>query len=222
MSTLSHENNFLYLTVSLILLLLSSALLDSLPEGSSHLFLQAVVLVTFIVGYQSLKFGQVWRYFVGALVVLTIASSIFHEAGGDARYSDPVDLAIMLAFFVGAAYRSSLQVLFSGKVDGNIIAGSLAIFLLFGLIWSSAYLLILEFFPTAFTGMEAAPWVDNFSTATYFSYVTLTTLGYGDISPIEPFSRVIVYLESITGVFYMAIVVASLVGARTPQSQTND
>lgn len=65
--------------------------------------------------------------------------------------------------------------------------------------------------------MEAAPWVDNFSTVTYFSFVSLTTLGYGDISPAEPFSRVVVYLEAVIGVFYMAIVVASLIGAHKPQ-----
>nr|WP_269764034.1 potassium channel family protein [Shewanella benthica] len=47
----------------------------------------------------------------------------------------------------------------------------------------------------------------------YFSFVTLTTLGYGDISPISPFSQVLVYMEAIAGVFYMAIVVASLVSS---------
>jgi voltage-gated potassium channel len=222
MSTLSHENNFLYLTASLILLLMSSALLDSLPEDSSHLFLQALVMVTFVVGYLSLQFGKQWRRFIVVLIVLSVAANIFREAGGDDRYSGPVDLAIMLAFFVSAAYRSSLQVLLSGKIDGNIIAGSLAIFLLLGLIWSSIYLLILEFSPNAFTGMEAAPWETNFSTASYFSYVTLTTLGYGDISPAQSFSRVMVYLEAITGVFYMAIVVASLVGARATQPESHD
>jgi voltage-gated potassium channel len=222
MSTLNHENNFLYLTASLILLLMSSALLDSLPEGFSHLLLQALVMVTFVVGYLSLQFGKQWRRFIVVLIVLSVAANIFREAGGDDRYSGPVDLAIMMAFFVSAAYRSSLQVLLSGKIDGNIIAGSLAIFLLLGLIWSSIYLLILEFSPNAFTGMEAAPWETNFSTASYFSYVTLTTLGYGDISPAQSFSRVMVYLEAITGVFYMAIVVASLVGARATQPESHD
>jgi voltage-gated potassium channel len=56
-------------------------------------------------------------------------------------------------------------------------------------------------------------WADNFPISTYFSYVTLTTLGYGDISPAAPVSRVLVYLEAISGTFYMAVVVASLVSA---------
>ncbi|MEH6590987.1 MAG: potassium channel family protein [Halioglobus sp.] len=220
MSTVNHQNNFHYLTASLILLLMSAALLDSLPDESGHLFLQAAVLITFGVSYKSLDFGTQWRRFVAVLAVLIVVSSIIHEFGSDHRASEVLDLSIMLTFFVGAAYRSSLQVLFSGKVDGNIISGSMAIYLLLGLIWSSIYLLILEFSPNAFNGMAAAPWVDNFSTVTYFSFVSLTTLGYGDISPAEPFSRVVVYLEAIIGVFYMAIVVASLIGAH--KSQPND
>ena len=48
---------------------------------------------------------------------------------------------------------------------------------------------------------------------TYFSFVTLTTLGYGDISPATPIAEVLVILEAVTGMFYFAIVVASLIGA---------
>ncbi len=75
------------------------------------------------------------------------------------------------------------------------------------------YLLALELSPGAFNGMIKQDWADNFPISTYFSYVTLTTLGYGDISPAAPVSRVLVYLEAISGTFYMAVVVASLVSA---------
>ena len=47
-----------------------------------------------------------------------------------------------------------------------------------------------------------------------YSFVTLTTLGYGDISPVLPLARFLVYMEAIVGVFYMAILVASLIGVR--------
>ncbi|MCV5231345.1 potassium channel family protein, partial [Escherichia coli] len=87
------------------------------------------------------------------------------------------------------------------------------LFLLLGLMWAIAYLILLEFSPEAFTGMEAISWGQNFSNAAYFSFVTLTTLGYGDISPLTPLAPVAVYLEAITGVFYMAIVGSSLVSS---------
>ena len=213
MNTVTEQNNFIYLTGSLVILLLSSALFDSLPKGFTHLTLQGIVVFTFAVGYQSLNFGRVWRRFVGTLVVLLILSSVLRELT-EWRLLGLLNLTLMLLFFVGAAYRSALQVLFSGRIDRNIIVGSMAIFLLLGLIWAILYLIVLEFSPTAFNGIVARGWVENFPVASYFSYVTLTTLGYGDISPAEPVGRVLVYLEAITGAFYMAVVVASLVGAR--------
>jgi voltage-gated potassium channel len=214
MSTLNENNNFIYLTASLVALLLFSALIDTLPQSSSHLILEAAVVATFAVGYLSLSFGLAWNRFVRFLLIALVASSVLHELGLWA-YASFMNLLLMFLFFAGAAYHSSLQVLFSGRVDSNIIVGSIAIFLLLGLIWATLYLIAMEFSSGAFNGMPAKNWVENFPVACYFSFVTLTTLGYGEISPAQPFSRVLVYLEAITGVFYMTVVVASLVGART-------
>ncbi|MEH6583134.1 MAG: ion channel [Halioglobus sp.] len=218
MKTVTTENNFTYLTGSLIVLLFSSAVIDSLPEDVTHLSLQAIVVLTFVIAYQSLNFGRVWRQFVAMLVALLILASIARELS-DSRVISFLELVVMLLFFVGAAYRSSRQVLFSGGVDRNIIVGSIAIYLLLGLIWAMLYLMALELSATAFSGIAGQDWVENFPAASYFSYVTLTTLGYGEISPAEPLSRVLVYLQAITGTFYMAIVVASLVGAQKNNSK---
>ena len=84
-----------------------------------------------------------------------------------------------------------------------------------GLIWALLYLFIAQTIPDAFNGLEQLIWYDNFADVAYFSFVTLTTLGYGDISPIIPIARFLVYMEAIVGVFYMAILVASLIGIRT-------
>ena len=213
MKAVTESNNFTYLIVSLVGLLLSSALIDTVPGYATHLFLQGIVFLTFAIGYRSLNFGPVWRRFVGVLLLLLILSNLAHEFT-NWSYSGVLGLLVMMIYFMGAAYRSAKQVLFSSRVDQNIIIGSMAIFLLLGLIWATLYLVVLEFSATAFNGLPAGDWVDNFPNACYFSYVTLTTLGYGDISPAEPVSRVLVYFEAITGAFYMAIVVASLVGAR--------
>ena len=55
----------------------------------------------------------------------------------------------------------------------------------------------------------------------YFSFVTLSTLGYGDISPASEIARSLVYLEAICGQFYIAILVASLVGAHMSEQAEN-
>ena len=120
---------------------------------------------------------------------------------------------------LSAAWLVGGEVLLTGTVDFNKIVGAIALYLLLGLIWSIFYVIALEISPGSLNGVESASWFDNFPTTTYFSFVTLTTLGYGDISPAEPMAEVLVILEAVTGMFYLAVIVASLVGAMRTKSQ---
>lgn len=120
-------------------------------------------------------------------------------------------LVLMFLFFFSTFKSLVKQILFSGKIDNNKLVGSMALFLLLGLMWAIIYLILLEVDPKSFTGLEAIAWEANFSNSAYFSFVTLTTLGYGDISPVTPIAKTLVLLEAIVGIFYMAVVVSSLV-----------
>ena len=120
----------------------------------------------------------------------------------------------MLGFFIWTTWLAARQVLFTGSIDDNKIVGAICIYLLLGLIWTMMYLLIAEAVPDAFIGLQQAPWYDNFSELSYYSFVTLTTLGYGDITPNLPIPRFLAYMEAVVGVLYIAILVASLVGVR--------
>jgi voltage-gated potassium channel len=213
MSHLNQQNNFLYLLASLLILLFVSPLVAALPPSFSYWVLKAVTLVTILVSYLSLNFGPRWRMLNLSLLVILVMSSLVRFTM-EWPAAPLIDLIVTLVFFVAAAFAAATRVLFSGEVDGNKIVGAVAIYILLGLIWSTLYLILLEFSPTAFNGMEYQLWEDNFAGSTYFSYVTLSTLGYGDISPAEPLSRVLVYMEAMVGTFYMAVVVASLIGAR--------
>ena len=83
-----------------------------------------------------------------------------------------------------------------------------------GLIWAVLYTLIQLTFPGSFTNISSNnEWFSLFPDFIYFSFVTITTLGFGDISPLLPISRFLVYFEAIVGQFYLAILVASLVGS---------
>ena len=126
-------------------------------------------------------------------------------------------LIMLLVFYSWATWLAARQVLFTGPIDGNKIIGAICIYLLMGLIWTLLYLLIAQALPGAFIGLEQTLWYDNFADVAYYSFVTLTTLGYGDISPKIPIARFVVYMEAIVGVFYMAILVASLIGIKTSE-----
>jgi len=212
LKNINEENNFFYLTLALVILLLGSAMAQVVGEGTIEHILQAFTVLTFIVCFASLRFDKMWSRFLytlfGVWVLVIVIKTVFNI-----REMNVVMLALTFAFFFGTFKSIARQILFTGHVNSNKVIGSVALFLLLGLMWAIAYLILLEFSPTSFTGMEAISWGQNFSNAAYFSFVTLTTLGYGDISPLTPLAQVVVYLEAITGVFYMAIVVASLVSS---------
>lgn len=214
----SRDNNFIWFTISLVAVFVVSAIVDSTPLGENHIFVRIVILAAEIVALTSLNFGARWRKFMIVMILVIVCFNSLDQYFG-CTLTAILALSAALVFFIGMATVASGQILFSGRVNFNAIVGALAIYLLLGLIWANLYLITLEIFPEAFHGMAHTQWADNFSTALYFSYVTMTTLGYGDISPAMPVSQVLAYLQAVVGTFYMAIVVASLVGARTSRRE---
>lgn len=210
---LSTENNFSYLTIALVLLLFSSAIVDEFFSDHGQRLVPATIILTLIIGIWSLKSNKTWfRSGIGFIVALLII--VFINYLFDIAELEILQLIILLGFFIWTTYLAARQVLFTGVIDGHKVIGSICIYLLLGLSWTILYLLILELNPVAFNGLTAASWYVNFPVVSYYSFVTLTTLGYGDISPVMPLARFLVFMEAIVGVFYMAILVASLIGAR--------
>lgn len=101
------------------------------------------------------------------------------------------------------------QVFRPGPVTGHRVRGAVAVYLLIGLIWAFAYELIAYQEASAFAGAITTSW--GVPPWTYYSFVTLTTMGYGDITPLHPVARLLAIAEALTGQLYLAILVASLV-----------
>jgi hypothetical protein len=102
------------------------------------------------------------------------------------------------------------RILVDDSSNFDTLCGAAAVYLLIGLAWASSYELIVELWPGAFDELSKDP-VERWNQLVYFSLATLTTLGYGDISPINPLARLWSTLEAVTGVLYVAILVARLV-----------
>lgn len=213
MKPISHKNNFVYLFFSLLIFLFSAAIMAEFPGSIGQDIFSLVTLLMLVVSIKSLKTEKTWKWTVYALIVsfiiLTALGKFF-----DHDFTVYLILAILLMFFIGSFSMAAKQVLLFGDIDGNKIIGSLSLYILLGLIWSVIYLLLLSMDPTAFSGVEAANWQQSFSRVAYYSFVTLTTLGYGDILPTNHVAEFFVYLEAIIGVFYMAIIVSSLISLR--------
>jgi hypothetical protein len=113
-----------------------------------------------------------------------------------------VSLLLLLAVVLGQTLRS-------GPITFHRIQGAVAAYLLLGIIWAFAYALVGNLNPGAFTG-SVNP-TDGPRAFYYFSFVTLATLGYGDVLPVSPVARSLATLEAVTGTMYMAILIARLV-----------
>ncbi|WP_047044261.1 potassium channel family protein [Vibrio mexicanus] len=217
MKTVTGEDNFYFLFVALLLLFFGCAAMQQFyPEGQQTILgLLIVTLSLSIAGIRRQK--KIYRSWYGLLLVTAAVSGVISLIE-DFDFTI-VTLASLLAFFVSRIYSALKQVVLSKTISGNHIVGSICIYLLMGLSWATLYLLILEIFPQAFNGLEPLPWLNNLFNALYFSFITLTTVGYGDISPTLPIAQFFVFLESIIGSFYLAIMVASLVSMRLAQSE---
>ncbi len=102
-----------------------------------------------------------------------------------------------------------VQVFREGPITMHRVLGAVAVYLLLGLAWTLAYQLVSLSVPGAFTvSTESATRMNVFI---YYSFVTLTTVGYGDITALHPVARSLSVTEALTGQLYPAILIARLV-----------
>ncbi len=214
MKKISHENNFSFLFAALVLLLFSIVLLRQVQSPWIDNIIEFVVLLIMLVGVRTLQRDKRWKWTVYFIVATLLAFTATQRIFNTAVFVEYFNLLALLVFFIGSFQLSFRQIIMSNEIDKNMIIGSIVLYLLLGLIWTIFYLLLLNVYPDAFNGLESLPWQENFSRVAYYSFVTLTTLGYGDISPRNSVSEFFVYSEAIVGVFYMAIIVSSMVSAR--------
>ena len=99
-----------------------------------------------------------------------------------------------------------------GAVDADRLMGSLCVYMLLGMLWAVYYALVEMIDPGAFHYAVPTADIQPASHFLYYSFVTLTTLGYGDVVPVSPLVRTPAYLEAVVGQVYLTVLVASLVG----------
>jgi Ion channel len=129
---------------------------------------------------------------------------------GHALVTSPVYRdVIMLSAMVLLSAAVGLNVFGRGHALSDRVFGAIVLYLLLGLIWAFAYALVDREIPRAFTGQLEKP--EGFLDWGYFSLVTLTTVGYGDITPVARVARSLATAEALIGQLYPAIIIARLV-----------
>ena len=121
-------------------------------------------------------------------------------------------------FILTALVTINRKIFLEKKVSGDTIKGGIAVFFLIGTFWALLYDMVYLIDPNSFT--QPVNTEDLFDSMFYFSFTTLTTLGYGDISPLSNIARSLANLEAIVGVMYPAIYIARVVGLYTAQEMS--
>jgi Ion channel len=157
-----------------------------------------------------------WRVAVVVILVALVAAGWQLVAGGDRSSASLFVLGLLL---VGAAPIVIVRSLVRRRViDLRTVLGALCVYILLGMMWSFAF--------TAIGTLDSEPFFAEQATATvadylYFSFVTLTTVGYGDLTAANGFGRALAVLEALIGQIYLVTVIALLVSQLAHRRSTS-
>jgi hypothetical protein len=166
---------------------------------------------TLIVGVWSLMRQRFWFIF-GMFLIAIGALNIILEAFINHSWAHYVNLIVALLFYLFTTVIAFRTLLIGERIDLNMLMGSICVYILVGISWSILYYFESVIHLGAFNGITAGGGKQQFIELLYYSYVTLSTLGYGDVTPVTPIARTLAFLEALFGQFYIAILVASFVG----------
>jgi hypothetical protein len=204
------------LLVTLLIVFAVNPFLGSYPWARSAVSVLTVLLI-------AAALSVVWahaRLFVmglllgGGTVLALLLSWYFDTAAAES-----VTAALTFWFLVLVAASLIMDIARSRQVDMNVVFGACCVYLLLGLIWAALYGLVEAAAPGSF---DFGPMADGSrelarGRLTYFSFITMTTVGYGDVTPVTPPARTLAAMQGLVGQLYLAIVIARLVGLEISQ-----
>ena len=209
MSAAIDDRRSLYLLLSLLVFFLLSPFLQNNRLG--EFFLVVLMYVTLIPALLELHGKTTLRWLaisLGVPYMLVVLTGIFYPV----HRLVIVDYALLMALFGFSSVALFAYLGQPGAITSGRVYGSVSLYLMLATFWFALYNVIEAINPGSFVQTGAAsPATVPRPAFLYFSLITLTTVGYGDILPISPPARMFAALEGATGVLYIAITVARLV-----------
>ncbi len=209
---------FQNLLVWLFLYIIAKPLLAFLPH--TGLLVQALFTAVLFSAIYTIHYKGRLKW--AALVVLALTTILLWGNAFGLLQSNARAIDGLLVLYLGMMVSSFSHHIFTSKqVDVELISAALCLYLLLAMLWASLFTLLEGFMPGSFAGSglaQAETLREYHQYFSYFSFVTITTLGYGDITPQTPLAMTLCQIEAILGQFFIAVLVARLVGIQVAQS----
>lgn len=195
---------------ALVLLIVLAPFVQSLPNGR---MIESGVMTLVLIAAVLAVGGRRRTLLISVLLAAPAAAARWlHHFRPDLSPAGayPAAAIIFIAFIIA---RLLAFVLRAPRVDAEVLCASISAYLLLGLLWAFAYTVTAAIDPGAFvfnTADAKGSVMDGFN-AFYFSFVTLSTVGFGDITPASPVARMLAVTEAIAGLLYVAVLIARLV-----------
>jgi voltage-gated potassium channel Kch len=209
----------------LAVLLLEYLTLMVIPQDSwSRVVSAPLVAVTMLLG---LRTSGVRRRTQRAALVAAVACLVLvvAQVATGASWLVPESYLVLGALLVSTPPAVLRRVLRHQRVTVQTLSGAVCVYVLLGLVFAYVYLAIGALNPGAFADQSRAGGPKGGATFLYFSFVTLTTVGFGDIYPLGRLARALVVLEALLGQIFLVTTVARLValysaqGSRPPRAR---
>ena len=195
----------------LLILVLAPALQQEARPGMSRM-LELLGLLVPILALAAIDAPGASRRVAITLAILCLIASADNLAGFS-HLPPQIGISLCVLFLAYTTLRLFIGVVASPTVTADVIAGALASYMLVGLTWAFAYGLLETVRPGSIHGLAEGSAPLDFPSLLYFSYITLLTIGYGDITPLSATARMMTVVEGLLGMAFTTIVLAVLVAA---------
>ena len=204
--------------LTLLVLILAMLILAPLAEELVHLrMLMDIFWSAVFIGVIYAVSHKKHHILIALLLALPMLGSIWSRYFVKLSALEVVGGLCGAVFFIFAIIQILIFIYSQKKVTRDLIVGAAIVYLLMALTWSFIYAVLESLHPGSFS----IPEIQGVSTSRhflYYSFVTITTLGYGDITPVTSLARSLCVLEAVIGQLYLVVQVAWLVGVHVSQS----
>ena len=207
----SFQSRVTPLLIGMLILLPLYPIFEGERGNHSGPVVQLVFTVLIALGVWAAAGGQ-WFLVIG--MALAIPAIIFNFISANYAGIEILDSVFGLLFFLFATYSLIRVVVLKQISRHDCVKGGIAIYLLIGLTFMHMYRIIDAINPNAFVYSHGQERSGNWADYLYYSFVTLTTLGYGDIQPVGRFAQSVSITEAIVGLLFIAIFIAALLHYR--------